>query len=220
MTRRERAGSRSRSSACLSILIGLLVLHHTFQTVAVVGFIVGIFWVIAGVTQLVAGFEAPRGERAWLLLIGAIGTIVGIITLVYPGLSLVIIAVLMGIWLILFGILQLIVGLQIRKLRSTWPDPDGSRAHGSVRDRRAPARAAISPSAPAPSSAGSTALRRARSQTRASGEYPHLPQVGQGQPEGHRRTGDGPDRRRPPHPSGTPGLAGCGEDGRSGRPRR
>ena len=99
----------------LSILIGLLVLHHTFQTVAVVGFIVGIFWVIAGVTQLVAGFEAPRGERAWLLLIGAIGTIVGIITLVYPGLSLLIIAVLMGIWLILFGILQLIVGLQIRK---------------------------------------------------------------------------------------------------------
>ncbi len=99
----------------LSILIGLLVLHHTFQTVAVVGFIVGIFWVIAGVTQLVAGFEAPRGERVWLLLIGAIGTIVGIITLVYPGLSLLIIAVLMGIWLILFGILQLIVGLQIRK---------------------------------------------------------------------------------------------------------
>ena len=99
----------------LSILIGLLVLHHTYQTVAVVGFIVGVFWVIAGVAQLIAGFESPPGQRAWLLVIGAIGTIVGIITLVYPGLSLVIIAVLMGIWLILFGILQLIVGLQIRK---------------------------------------------------------------------------------------------------------
>jgi len=100
----------------LSILIGLLVLHHTFQTVAVIGFIVGIFWVIAGVTQLFAGFEAPKGQRAWLLVLGFLGTIVGIITLVYPGLSLVIIAVLMGIWLILFGILQLIVGFQLRKL--------------------------------------------------------------------------------------------------------
>jgi uncharacterized membrane protein HdeD (DUF308 family) len=51
-----------------------------------------------------------------LLVLGFLGTIVGIITLVYPGLSLVIIAVLMGIWLILFGILQLIVGFQLRKL--------------------------------------------------------------------------------------------------------
>ena len=100
----------------LSVLVGLLVLHHRFQTVAIVGFIVGIFWVIGGLAQVFAGFESPPGQRGWLIAIGTLGTIVGIITLVYPGLSLVIIAVLIGIWLILFGILQLVVGLQLRKL--------------------------------------------------------------------------------------------------------
>ncbi len=100
----------------LSVLVGLLVLHHTFQTVAVIGFIVGIFWVIAGLSQLFAGFDSPPGERALQITIGVLGTIVGIITLLIPGLSLTIIAVLMGIWLILFGILQIIVAVQLRKL--------------------------------------------------------------------------------------------------------
>lgn len=100
----------------LFVLIGLLVLHHTFETIAVVGFIIGVFWVIAGLSQLFAGFDSPPGQRGWLLTMGVLGTVVGILTLVIPGLSLTIIAVLMGIWLVLFGIMQLIVAFQLRKL--------------------------------------------------------------------------------------------------------
>src|ERR1700684_1370470 len=35
----------------LAILIAILLLHHTTTTVAVVGFIVGIFWTISGAAQ-------------------------------------------------------------------------------------------------------------------------------------------------------------------------
>ena len=44
----------------LSILIAILLLHHTTTTVATVGFIVGIFWTIGGVTQLFSGFSRRR----------------------------------------------------------------------------------------------------------------------------------------------------------------
>ena len=102
----------------LSVVIGIVVLRHTYQTVAVLGFVIGIFWVIGGIAEMFAGFNHPvRGARIWLIIMGLIGLIVGILALVYPGLSLVILTFLLGIWLILYGILQMILALQYRKLR-------------------------------------------------------------------------------------------------------
>ena len=50
----------------LAIVIALILLHHTTTTVAVLGFIVGIFWTIGGVTELFHGFSANdrRGQLA------------------------------------------------------------------------------------------------------------------------------------------------------------
>ena len=41
----------------LAMLIGLLVLHHSFETVAILGFIIGVFWVVGGLSELFAGFS-------------------------------------------------------------------------------------------------------------------------------------------------------------------
>ena len=49
----------------LSIVIALILLHHTTTTVAVLGFIVGIFWTIGGVTELFHGFDADDGAINW-----------------------------------------------------------------------------------------------------------------------------------------------------------
>jgi uncharacterized membrane protein HdeD (DUF308 family) len=101
----------------LSILIGLLVLHHSFETVAVLGFILGIFWVIGGVAELVVGFTQHNSEgRVGRIVIGAIFTIVGILCLVYPGLSLSILAVIAGIGMILYGLVEIVLSFGIRKL--------------------------------------------------------------------------------------------------------
>jgi uncharacterized membrane protein HdeD (DUF308 family) len=71
----------------ISILFGLLVFHHTWETVAVVGFIVGLFWVIAGIGDFFAAYvhKGARG-RGLLIVAGILGVAVGILALVYPGL--------------------------------------------------------------------------------------------------------------------------------------
>ncbi len=103
--------------AVLAVLIGLLILHHSFETVAIVGFLVGLFWVVAGLIELFSGFSAEaEGHRAGPIIFGLIGTVVGILCLVYPGLSLSILAVLVGIGILLYGIVEIGVSLQIRKL--------------------------------------------------------------------------------------------------------
>jgi uncharacterized membrane protein HdeD (DUF308 family) len=101
----------------LSVLIGLLVLHHPFETVAVVGFIIGVFWVVGGVALVVAGLSPEtEGRRTRFILLGLVYAITGIICLVYPGLSLTILAVILGIGLIVSAIVDVALAFQLRKL--------------------------------------------------------------------------------------------------------
>ncbi len=101
----------------LAALVGLLVLHHTFETVAILGFIIGVFWVIGGLSELFAGFSREaEGRRVGLIALGLVGTVVGILCLVYPGLSLSILAVILGVGLIVYAIVEIALAFQIRRL--------------------------------------------------------------------------------------------------------
>ena len=101
----------------LAIVIALILLHHTTTTVAVLGFVVGIFWTIGGISEMFYGFSADDGVVSWpTVILGLIGTIVGILCLVYPSLSLSIICVIVGLGMIVYGIVIVMAGLQDRKL--------------------------------------------------------------------------------------------------------
>ena len=100
----------------LSLVIAIVVLHHTTTTVAVLGFIVGIFWTIGGATELFHGFSANDGAVSWpTVVLGLIATTIGILCLVYPSLSLSIICVIVGVGMIVYGIVEILASLQLRK---------------------------------------------------------------------------------------------------------
>jgi uncharacterized membrane protein HdeD (DUF308 family) len=102
----------------LAIVIALILLHHTTTTVAVVGFIVGIFWTVGGVAQLLYGFHANDGRVSWpIVLLGLVGTMVGVVCLIYPSLSLSIICVIIGIGLIAYGLIEILASFELRNLR-------------------------------------------------------------------------------------------------------
>jgi uncharacterized membrane protein HdeD (DUF308 family) len=102
----------------LAILIAIILLHHTTTTVAVVGFIVGIFWTISGAAQIMHGFTANEGRISWpIVLLGVIGLAIGIICLVYPSLSLSIICVIIGLGLIVYGLVEILASFEVRQLK-------------------------------------------------------------------------------------------------------
>jgi len=102
----------------LSIVMALILLHHTTTTVAVVGFIVGIFWTVAGVSEIYSGLSGVEGHVSWgEVFLGVIGTAIGILCLVYPSLSLSIICVLVGIGMIVYGIVEIALSFQLRKVK-------------------------------------------------------------------------------------------------------
>ncbi len=104
----------------LAIVIAIILLHHTTTTVAVVGFVVGIFWTIGGVAELHQGFSANDGKVSWpIVILGLIATAVGILCLVYPSLSLSIICVIIGLGMIVYGIAEVVASLEVRQWKES-----------------------------------------------------------------------------------------------------
>jgi len=104
----------------LSIIIGLWAVRHAVLTLVALIVFLGIFWVINGLIEIFAALS-HRGmpDRGWSVLMGVLSAIAGIIVLAYPGLTLVGLAVILGIWLLVFGILEIVAAFRLRKLAET-----------------------------------------------------------------------------------------------------
>jgi uncharacterized membrane protein HdeD (DUF308 family) len=113
----------------LSLIIGLYALRHVFVTLLALALLLGIFWVVNGAVELFAALshrEAPH--RVWMSVMGALSIVAGLILLAYPGISLLVLYVIVSIWLLVFGFMEISVALQVRS---------ASHRAGSVREAHA-----------------------------------------------------------------------------------
>ena len=53
-------------------------------------------------------------HRGWNALIGLLAVLAGLIVLVYPGISLLALAVVLGVWLMFLGAMQIMISFRIR----------------------------------------------------------------------------------------------------------
>jgi uncharacterized membrane protein HdeD (DUF308 family) len=98
----------------LSIIVGFALLRSPFQSVEVLIFVIGVFWVAQGILTFVSAFSRHQG-RGWQLFIGVLGIIAGIIVLQYPIDSAVTLAIIGGIWIIILGVMQIFAAFEIRR---------------------------------------------------------------------------------------------------------
>ncbi len=99
----------------LFIVIGVILIRHLHLTRAIIGLIIGITWIIQGLTALIGGISGGvREGRAWWIAFGAVSLVAGIVVTVTPASSLNVLAVLLGIWFIIMGIFEIIGGFMLR----------------------------------------------------------------------------------------------------------
>jgi uncharacterized membrane protein HdeD (DUF308 family) len=101
----------------LSLVLGFYAIRHIEITVLALGLLLGIFWLVDGVSLIISGVEY-RGmpSRGWTIFSGILSVIAGLILLVWPVISVLTLAILAGIWLIVIGVMQLSIALQLRRL--------------------------------------------------------------------------------------------------------
>ncbi len=101
----------------LSVIIGILFLRHTEETVTTLAFLIGLFWVVGGIIEFFTAYsDQGSGARGFRIGMGVLAFAAGVVTLVWPHLTLGVLAVIMGIWLILYGLLEIALSLQLRHL--------------------------------------------------------------------------------------------------------
>lgn len=99
----------------ISLIIGLYAVRHVVITLVVLAVLLGIYWIVNGAIELFAALSHRdmRG-RGWIALTGILSILAGVVVLVYPGISLVVLAIFISIWLLIYGAMEIALAFQIR----------------------------------------------------------------------------------------------------------
>lgn len=100
----------------LSVIIGLWAVRHVLLTLLALVVLLGIFWVVNGAIEIFTALSPHRMvDRGWTALMGLLSVVAGVIVLAYPGLSLVGLAAILGVWLLIFGAMEITAAFRIRQ---------------------------------------------------------------------------------------------------------
>jgi uncharacterized membrane protein HdeD (DUF308 family) len=97
------------------IVVGVILIRHLHLTRAIIGLIIGITWIVQGLTALIGGISSNvREGRAWWITFGMVSLVAGIVVAAAPASSLTFLAALLGIWFIVMGTFEIVGGLMLR----------------------------------------------------------------------------------------------------------
>jgi uncharacterized membrane protein HdeD (DUF308 family) len=99
------------------IVFGVLALAWPGITLLMLVLFYGAYALVDGVFSLIAAF-AGKGEGAptwWLILVGILGIVAGLVTFFLPGISAVVLILVIGAWAVVCGIFEIIGAIQLRK---------------------------------------------------------------------------------------------------------
>jgi len=104
----------------LAIIFGLIALFSPIATAVALAIVIGAYAIVNGVFDIIEAIR-HRGSSSMVfrIVLGAVSILFGILVLVWPGISLAILVIMVGIWAIVWGITLIVLGIQLRKAAST-----------------------------------------------------------------------------------------------------
>ena len=99
----------------LSLVLGIFAIRGEFQELYIVSLFIGIGFLFRGFASLFLGFESKEG-RGSNIFFGIVMIIGGVVVLVWPGISLVTLTWVVGIWLIIIGIYEIIAAFSVKRM--------------------------------------------------------------------------------------------------------
>jgi len=99
----------------VGIVLGIVVMRNPSETIAIIVLIAAIFWIITGLVDVFRGIsDSGMESRGWVIFGGVVAALAGAIVLLWPAASLLVLAVIAGVFFIVDGILQIIAGFRVR----------------------------------------------------------------------------------------------------------
>jgi uncharacterized membrane protein HdeD (DUF308 family) len=107
----------------VDIAAGVIALVWPVPTALVLVLIVGIWAIIAGLVEIAAAFQAgePAGTRAMFILGGLVSAAFGVVLCARPGLGAITLALLFGLFNLVYGGWALVQGIELRRTGKALP---------------------------------------------------------------------------------------------------
>jgi uncharacterized membrane protein HdeD (DUF308 family) len=107
-------------SGVLSILLGLYAFRSIAHSVEILVLLIGFAWLLRGFSVLFDGIAAKGVPgRGWAITMGILGIVAGLVVLMYPGPSLWALTLVVGIWLIILGVAEIVGAFRLRSLAAS-----------------------------------------------------------------------------------------------------
>jgi uncharacterized membrane protein HdeD (DUF308 family) len=99
----------------LSLVVGVYLLRHPGFSLLVLALTLGLFWMAHGVVELFGaiGHEELPG-RGWAVASGILGIVAGAVVFFYPEISLTVLTIVLGIWLLIYGAMLTVGAIGLR----------------------------------------------------------------------------------------------------------
>jgi len=102
----------------IAVLFGVIAIVWPGPTVAVLVILLGAFALVEGVANFVAGV---RGREGWAIAEGAISVVAGIVIVVWPAITALVLLYIVATWAIITGIVRIVAAIRLRRVvRNEW----------------------------------------------------------------------------------------------------
>jgi uncharacterized membrane protein HdeD (DUF308 family) len=99
----------------LALVLGLLCLRSPLQTVLVIGMLLGVWWLAAGVIDIVGAIRSSESHRrGWDLALGALSAVAGGFLLLNPEVSLGVLVIVVAVWMFSYGFIAVVGAFVLR----------------------------------------------------------------------------------------------------------
>lgn len=99
----------------LAVLAGVYCLRHHALSLFVVAFVAGIYFVMGGIAEIGAGASWPGPGRGWRITLGIFSIAAGLVLIIWPQISLILLLTIMGAWLLFYGLVLGALAFSLRR---------------------------------------------------------------------------------------------------------
>ena len=101
--------------SAISVVVGVYLLDHPGLSLLVLTLTVGFFWIFSGWMETIIGIEyRALPHRGWVIAGGILGVVAGFVIIFYPGMSVLALALLLGFWLVAYGLILVGAAFRLR----------------------------------------------------------------------------------------------------------
>jgi uncharacterized membrane protein HdeD (DUF308 family) len=108
--------------ALIAVVGGFILLVWPGQTLTVVAFIAGLTFLFWGIVRTLSALGEPRESRGRELAVGIALVVLGILVMVWPGATITLIGILIGLIAIAWGVAMIVGALNMRRTGKQWEE--------------------------------------------------------------------------------------------------